>query len=343
MADEEQQQENSEQHAVVAGADGAAALRGPVEGGMRLHFSFDIPGLPKIDTFPHWSHQALINAGLISAVALMAMFWAYGRFFAGDGVATPSADATQAEEAAGPILANAVSDYNPTVDMPEVVAGAFVHDRAQVVGHVAIGAGSFVGPNAVIDSWAGQPMHIGSDVNIQSGVILSSRPTFVRGRIDENAHVQVEGERFAIFVGDGVSVAPGAQITGPSHVEAGAYIGHGAMVIEANIGAGVVVEAGAVVVGVSIPAGRYVPATTTVLTQAEADALPAIDSTYAMATAGKDSVEFFTALAAAFSGQESSSHSPATSATGTSQDEAATSEVVAEDSNAGTDTGSADE
>jgi hypothetical protein len=62
-----------------------------------------------------------------------------------------------------------------------------------------------------------------------------------------------------------------------------------------------------------------------------------------MATAGKDSVEFFTALAAAFSGQESSSHSPATSATGTSQDEAATSEVVAEDSNAVTDTGSADE
>ncbi len=299
MADDEQQSDQQRDSEELApGADGAAALPRTVEGGMRLQFALDMPILPKFDSLKDWSHQALINAALIGAIGLIVLVWLYGHFVAAGTHAATVTDGTTGE-ATGPVMPNIASEYNPTADTPEVPATAFVDATAEVVGNIVIGTASYIGPNVVIDSWAGQPMHLGSDVNIQAGTAIGARPTFVRGHIDDSALVEVNNETFAIYVGDKVTIGPGVQITGPTVIQDEAYVGQGAIITNASIGTGAVVEPGAIIAGVEVPEGRYVPAGTPVLTQAQADELPEIDASYPMASAGKDAVAYFTALAKA--------------------------------------------
>lgn len=312
MADEENQPEQTEPGDLAPGPDGTAAMSRTVDGGMRLQFSFDMPVLPKLDTIKEWSHQALINAGLIAAVGLVAAVWIYGRFFGSDATSMAPAAGEHASEAASPVMANIASDYNPTVDTPAVAAGAFVHPAAEVAGNITIGSDTYIGANVIVDSWAGQPMNIGSEVNIQAGTVISAQPTFVRGRIVESAFAPEHDGKFAVYIGDAVSVATGAQIRGPVAIEEGAYVGTGAVIAEATIGAGSVIEPGALVVGVAVPAGRYVAAGSHVLSQAEADSLPEIDAAYAMANTGKETVAFFKALVGASGG--GTAHDSATSA-----------------------------
>ncbi len=297
MAEEQNQVEpQRESDELTSGPDGAAALPRTVEGGMHLQFAFDMPVLPKFDAIKDWSHQALVNAALIGVVGLLVLSWLYGHFIAGDSSGATVVTEAPSAEVAGPVMANVVSDFNPTADTPDVSSTAFVHASAEVVGNVAVGSVVYIGPNVVIDSWAGQPMHIGDDVNIQAGTTIGAPPTFVRGHLVDAALVEVENEAFAVYIGDRVSIGPGTRITGPAVIGDEAYIGQGAIITNANIGKGAVVEAGAIVADVEVPEGHYVPAGIPVLTQSQADALPEIDASYAMVSAGKDAVEFFTTL-----------------------------------------------
>jgi carbonic anhydrase/acetyltransferase-like protein (isoleucine patch superfamily) len=124
---------------------------------------------------------------------------------------------------------------------PQVAVSAFVHESAQVIGKVSIGASSSIWCNAVVRGDV-NTISIGFGTNIQDNCVL-----------------HVEQDRFALTVGDFVTVGHSAVLHGCS-VEDDCLIGIGAIVLNgARIGRGSVVAAGAIVAeGVEIPPGSLV-------------------------------------------------------------------------------------
>jgi carbonic anhydrase/acetyltransferase-like protein (isoleucine patch superfamily) len=169
------------------------------------------------------------------------------------------------------------------VSRPTIDAGGFVHPLASVIGAVEIGAGVYVAPGASVRGDEGQPIYVGAGSNVQDGVVLHALETFDDGHPIEANVVTVEGRRYAVFVGANVSLAHQSQVHGPAVVEDNTFVGMQALVFRAHVGKNCVLEPRALVMGVNVAAGRYVPAGQVVRTQAEADALPAIDEKYPLA------------------------------------------------------------
>jgi carbonic anhydrase/acetyltransferase-like protein (isoleucine patch superfamily) len=297
---------------IEADADGAAVRH--TEGGLSLHFTFDMPKLPSINSLKDWSHQALLNAalatGLIAVILVLALDW-----FRGGSETAVVRSAPEPAVEVSPLGSNVVTSYNPIADTPDTT-GAYVDPTARVTGAIHVGAGAYVGHFAALGSDGGQPIHIGENSNVQNLVVIGARPTFVRGKLDPSAFVTVpdEAEKYAVFIGNGVSLAAQSQVFGPALIGDGVYIGMQALVAEATLGADVVIEPDAIVIGVSVPAGRYVPAGSVITRQHEADALPAIGDDYPFRRIGKDTVEFYTALAAALGNAAPGEHGSSPSA-----------------------------
>ncbi|MEW6582878.1 MAG: gamma carbonic anhydrase family protein [Actinomycetota bacterium] len=123
---------------------------------------------------------------------------------------------------------------------PEIDPEAFVHDAAEVIGRVRVGARSSVWPCAVLRGDS-DLIAVGVDSNVQDGAVLHA------------------DEGFPCVVGDRVSVGHRACIHGAT-LEDEVLVGIGAVVLNgARIGAGSVVGAGAVVAeGVRIPPASLV-------------------------------------------------------------------------------------
>jgi carbonic anhydrase/acetyltransferase-like protein (isoleucine patch superfamily) len=169
------------------------------------------------------------------------------------------------------------------VRAPELHARDFIHPLASVIGAVELGDDVFVAPGASVRGDEGQPIHIGSNSNIQDGVVIHALETYEAGHVIESNLVTVGTRRLAVHVGERVSIAHQAQIHGPASVGDNTFVGMQALVFRARVGANCVLEPRALVMGVSIPDGRYVPAGQVVRSQADADALPKIDESYAFA------------------------------------------------------------
>jgi carbonic anhydrase/acetyltransferase-like protein (isoleucine patch superfamily) len=295
MSETEPVPSEAEGGSILPANDGAAAMPRSVDGALRFSFSFDVPRLPKLDSFGTWSHQAMLNAALIAAIGLIVVAWAYGRLF-GDSATLPQAAPVEQTAAAANIAANLESAYNPMSDAPQVHAEAYVDPSATVVGHVTIAESAYVAATVSIDSAAGQPISIGSGAVLEAGASIGARGTFVRSRTDPTAFVSAGGGEWAVYIGAGATVGAGSVVRGPVAILQGAYVGQGATIVESTIGAGAVVEPGAVVVGVTVANGRYVPAGATVADQATADALPAIASGYRWKEAASESSAMYVAL-----------------------------------------------
>jgi len=258
-----------------AAVQGATAGSGRAEGGLTLHFALDIPKLPSLKALPTWTHQQMINGALIAAVAALALFIAYGHFTAGSETAK--------EATAGLIRPNVATDFNPTIDVPILGAGTYVDRLASVIGDVNLGANVFVAPFASIRGDEGQPIVVGDGSNVQDMVVLHALETYEKGKIVEANLVSVDGKKYALYVGKGVSLAHQSQVHGPAAIGDHTFVGMQALVFRATVGKNVVIEPGAKVIGVNIPDGRYVPAGMVVTAQSAADALPAITSSYTYA------------------------------------------------------------
>lgn len=275
MADQDPSSPTSEARDVAdADRDAAVvAVNRTASGGLTLQFALDIPRLPSIRAVPTWTHQQLLNGALIAAVGLMALYLVYDHL-----AGSPPAATAPAEPAvASPLAPNVKTSFNPTVESPVVEPGAFVDPRANVSGHVIIGAGAYVGPYASVRGDEGQPIAIGARSNVQDLVVIHAERTFDRGRMVERNLVTVDGETYAVYIGEDVSVGHQAVIHGPVAIHDRAYVGMQAIVARASIGAGAIVGPGATVVGVDVPEGRMVPAGAVITTQAAADALAAVD------------------------------------------------------------------
>lgn len=192
---------------------------------------------------------------------------------------------------------NVATDYSLTMERPVIAETAYVHPQASVIGYVSIGERVLVAPQASVRGDEGKNIRVGDESSIQDGVVLHALATEVKGVSKMEHRVVVQGQEYALYVGDRVTLAPQSQVHGPSVVGDDAYIGMQALVFKARIGAGSVLEPRAAAIGVNIPEGHYVPAGVVVTSQEQADALPAITPGYAYQEAGAQAVKVNTQLA----------------------------------------------
>lgn len=180
------------------------------------------------------------------------------------------------------IQANPVTPWNPEPTEPVIDPTAYIHPQAAVIGDVTIGASVMVSPMASVRSDEGMPIFVGDETNIQDGVVLHALETIdEEGEPVEKNLVEVDGEKYAVYVGERVSLAHQSQIHGPAYVGNDTFIGMQALVFKAKVGNNCVLEPTSAAIGVTIPDGRYIPAGTVVTSQAEADRLPEITDDYA--------------------------------------------------------------
>jgi carbonic anhydrase len=180
------------------------------------------------------------------------------------------------------IRANPVTPWNPVPTEPVIDPTAYIHPQASVIGDVTIGARVMVSPMASVRSDEGIPIFVGDESNIQDGVILHALETInEEGEPLENNQVEVDGKKYAVYIGERVSLAHQSQVHGPAYVGDDTFIGMQAFVFKTNVGNNCVLEPTSAAIGVTIPDGRYIPAGTVVTSQAEADRLPEVTDDYA--------------------------------------------------------------
>ncbi len=147
---------------------------------------------------------------------------------------------------------------------PVVPTTAFIHPQAAVIGQVVLGENVHIAAGSSVRADEGTPFFIGPNTNLQDGVVIHAL---------KQKHVQVDGEKWAVFIGRNVSVAHDALVHGPCYVGDDTFIGFKAVVHDSVVGRGCFVGIGAVVVGVEVADGRFVPHGTIIDTQDKADAL----------------------------------------------------------------------
>lgn len=195
---------------------------------------------------------------------------------------------------------NVVTDFSSKISEPSIDSSAYVHPLAAVIGNVALGKNVMVSPFASVRGDEGQPLFVGDDSNVQDGVVIHALETEEHGKPVEKNLFEVDGKKYAVYVGKRVSLAHQVQIHGPALVMDNSFVGMKVLVFKARVGSGCVVEPGCILMGVSVPDGRYVPAGTVLTSQEKANSLPAITDDYPMKDLNKGVVHVNTSLAKAY-------------------------------------------
>ena len=153
---------------------------------------------------------------------------------------------------------------------------------ASVIGAVTIGANVMVSPMASVRGDEGMPIFIGKDSNIQDGVVIHGLETIdEQGKsVENNLVTGSDGKKYAVYVGERVSLAHQSQVHGPALIGNDTFIGMQAFVFKAHIGNNCVLEPKSAAIGVTIPDGRYISAGMVITKQNEADTLPAVFEGY---------------------------------------------------------------
>jgi carbonic anhydrase/acetyltransferase-like protein (isoleucine patch superfamily) len=200
------------------------------------------------------------------------------------------------------LRANVPASFNPTTEEPRIGAGTYIDPLASVIGDVRFGRQDMVAPFASVRGDEGQPIRIGSRTNIQDGVVIHALETVENGEPVEKNLIEFNDKKYAVYIGDEVSLAHQSQVHGPALVGDRTFVGMQALVFKSEIGEGSVIEPGAKVIGVKVAAGHYVPAGAVITTQAEADALPEITDSYAYRTLNDGVIHVNTQLADGYLG-----------------------------------------
>ncbi len=234
-------------------------------------------------------------------------------------------------EAETRLRVNVPTSFNPDINEPRVGEGSYIDPLASVIGDVRLGRRVMIAPFASVRGDEGQPIRIGSRTNIQDAVVLHALETYDNGEVTEKNLVEHNGRKYALYIGDEVSLAHQSQVHGPAKVGDRTFIGMQALVFKAEIGEGSVVEPGAKVIGVKVASGHYVPAGAVITTQAQADELPAITPGYAYRTLNDGVIHVNTQLADGYlgNGKAEVAHGPVTKEKGTDARDAAGAAVAA--------------
>jgi len=192
---------------------------------------------------------------------------------------------------------NVLADFSSKVCDPVLDPTAYVHPLAAVIGNVILGKNVMVSPFASIRGDEGQPLFVGDNANVQDGVVIHALETEMNGQVIEKNLYEVEGKKYAAYVGSRVSLAHQVQIHGPAVVLDETFVGMKSLVFKSFVGKNCVIEPGCILMGVTIAAGRYVPAGSVIKTQEQADKLPVVTEDYPFRTLNKGVVHVNTALA----------------------------------------------
>jgi len=192
---------------------------------------------------------------------------------------------------------NVVTDFSARASEPVIGSSTFVHPLAAVIGNVILGNNVMVSPGASIRGDEGQTLHVGNDSNVQDGVVIHALETELDGKPVEENLVEVNGEKYAVYVGNRVSLAHQVQVHGPAVILDDTFVGMKSLVFKSHVGSRCVIEPGVLLMGVQVADGRYVPAGSVVKTQEQADALPVITDDYPMKEMNKGVLHVNKALA----------------------------------------------
>ncbi|MEI7637479.1 MAG: carbonic anhydrase [Syntrophus sp. (in: bacteria)] len=192
---------------------------------------------------------------------------------------------------------NVLTDFSSKVCDPVLDPTAYVHPLAAVIGNVILGKNVMVSPFASVRGDEGQPLFVGDNANVQDGVVIHALETEMNGQVIEKNLCEVEGKKYAVYVGSRVSLAHQVQIHGPAVVLDETFVGMKSLVFKAFVGKNCVIEPGCILMGVTIADGRYVPAGSVIKTQEQADKLPVVTEDYPFRTLNKGVVHVNTALA----------------------------------------------
>ena len=192
---------------------------------------------------------------------------------------------------------NVSADFSAKVSEPLIDPSTYIHPLAAVIGNVILGKNIMVSPMASIRGDEGQPLYVGDNSNVQDGVVIHALETELNGKPVEKNLYEVDGTKYAVYVGSRVSLAHQVQIHGPAVVMDDTFVGMKSLVFRSSVGKQCVLEPGVILMGVSVPDGRYVPAGSVIRTQEQADQLPAITDDYPMKSLNKGVVHVNTALA----------------------------------------------
>jgi len=192
---------------------------------------------------------------------------------------------------------NVITDFSSEVWEPQIDGSAFVHPLAAVIGGVIIGRRVMVSPGASVRGDEGRPLFIGNESNVQDGVVIHALETEQNGIAIEGNRVAVAGRKYAVHIGERVSLAHQCQIHGPALIGSDTFVGMKSLVLMARVGSGCVIEPCCLVMGVTIADGRYVPAGTVLTKQRDADSLPAITADYALKEINRSVVHVNVSLA----------------------------------------------
>jgi carbonic anhydrase len=166
---------------------------------------------------------------------------------------------------------NPPTSVNPYPRFPTIHNQAFLSPFTFVVGDVTIQNNTFVAPFVSIRADEGTPFYIGSNSNLQDGVILHGL---------KNKYFEKDNKRYSIYIGNQVSCAHGALIHGPCRVDDNVFIGFKAIVYNAKIGEGSFISSGAVVTnGVILKPNSFVAPGASIDTQDKADSLGTVPKT----------------------------------------------------------------
>lgn len=197
--------------------------------------------------------------------------------------------------------ASPITPWSELKIIPQIDSTAYVHPQASVIGAVSIGKNVMVSPMASVRGDEGMPIHIGDDSNVQDGVVIHALETAdeEHNPVEKNL-VEVAGKKYAVYVGNRVSLAHQAQVHGPASIGDDTIVMMQAFVFKSKVGNRVVLEPGVIIYGVTIPDGRYVSMGMIVSNQSVADNLPVITEDYVFVNLNKGVVHVNTNLAAGY-------------------------------------------
>ena len=132
----------------------------------------------------------------------------------------------------------ALGDIEPRID-PE----AYVHPDATIIGHVTLGSGTTVWPQAVLRGDYGEII-VGARTSVQDGAVLHATP-LLPTTVGDDVVVGHLAHLECCIVHDGALIGTGSIVLHRAVVERGALVGAGAVVPN-----GVVVPSGAMALGV---------------------------------------------------------------------------------------------
>ncbi|WP_019415057.1 hypothetical protein [Paenisporosarcina sp. TG20] len=163
------------------------------------------------------------------------------------------------------ISPNPITSFNPVQRYPIIDDTALISPFSSVIGDVEICDNVFIASNVSIRADEGTPFYIGSNSNIQDGVIL-------HGLL--NKKIGVGDRSYSICIGNEVTIAHDALVHGPCFIGNHVFVGFRAMVYDAIVEEGTFISYDAIITnGVRIAPNRFVPPGAHIDTQEKANML----------------------------------------------------------------------